>query len=58
MKFDACLHHQVDIIIERDLSKYVTTSNVTRVLVEPRSCNQDCRENDAVTFPAALPITQ
>ena len=44
--------HQVEIIIAKRLIQ--ERNNVTRVWVEPRSCNQDRRKNDAFTLSATL----
>ena len=40
------LHHQAEIIIVKRLIQ--GRSNVTRVRVEPKSCDQGCRKNDAI----------
>ena len=46
--------HQAEIIIVARLIQ--GRSNVTRVRVEPKSCDQDRRKIDAFTFLATLPI--
>ena len=45
--------HQAEIIIVKRLIQ--GRNNVTRVRVEPRSFNQGCRKNDAITDLATLP---
>ena len=53
-EFAACLNHQAKIIIVKRLIQ--ERNNVTRVYVEPRSCDQGRRKNDAFPFSLAADL--
>ena len=45
-------NHEAEIIIVKHF--VLRCSNVTRVRIKPRSCDQGCRKNDAFTLSASL----